>query len=332
MTETHASSTPPDISIILPVFNVGDYVAACLESLLGQDFDGSFELILIDDKSTDNSLEVCREFAARHPQQIRLIACETNGGVSVARNIGLEQARGTYIMFVDPDDLLPPLALASLYGAALAHDADIVKGNLVLFSPNGERPAPDRIPGEITVTGDEVLTTLYEHRLIRGHVGGKMFRRTNLGDLRLTPGVRMAQDLLFFSEMFARAQTLVLIPDTVYRYRKHAGGSTGGKYQRGSYRDWLAAVENCGIWAQTSDQRRAHLGLVVRTLAQIVREAREIDAEHITDVLQTVDQTCRNWDIRLPRLLRERVGLRSLIRYAKLQLALRQIRAAQTRS
>ena len=88
MTESAPSSAPPDISIILPVYNVGEYVEACLESLLRQDFDGSFEMILVDDKSTDNSLEICRGFAERHPGQVRLIACETNGGVSVARNIG----------------------------------------------------------------------------------------------------------------------------------------------------------------------------------------------------------------------------------------------------
>ncbi len=328
MSDLDNSETQPVVSIILPVFNVGKYIEACLESLLQQDFDRDFEVILIDDKSTDDSLVICRDYAERYPQTIYLIACETNAGVSVARNIGLEQARGDYIMFVDPDDLLPEDALRLLYEAARSHDADVVKGNLVLFNPRGEKPAPDRVTRETVVCGESVLTTLYEHRLVRGHVGGKMFRRAGLGALRLSPGVRMAQDLLYFCEMFAQAQTLVLIPRTVYLYRKHPTGSTGRKYERGSYRDWLAAVEKSGIWARTPAQQRAHIDLLVRTLAQIVREARKIEQQQVEDVLQTVDTACRKWDIRLLRLLRAGMGLRPLTRYARLLLALRQIRGS----
>ena len=315
------------ISLILPVYNVAAYVEECLDSLLGQVFESDFEIILIDDKSTDGSLEICRRFAENHPQQIVLIACESNAGVSVARNLGLERARGEYLMFVDPDDLLPADALGLLYRAARRHDADIVKGNLVLFSPKGEKYAPDRVRRETVVRGEDVLTELYRHRLVRGHVGGKMFRREGLGELRLSAGVRMAQDLLYFSEMFAAADRLVLIPETVYRYRKHAGGSTGRKYVRGSYRDWLDAVERSGSFATTDAQRRAHLGLVVRTLTQIVREARRIDSAYAHEVLDTVETMCRKKRIALRHLLFAGVGPRSLIRYAKLRLALRQMRA-----
>ncbi len=332
MTENDMGDDHPVVSVILPVYNVGRYVGACLDSLLQQDFESAFEMILIDDKSTDDSLAICRDYAGRHPQSIRLIACEANAGVSVARNIGLEQARGDYLMFVDPDDLLPRDSLQLLYRAARAHDADIVKGNLVLFNPKGEKPAPDRVERETVIAGDRVLTTLYQHRLVRGHVGGKLFRRAGLGDLRLSPGVRMAQDLLYFCEMFAMAQTLVLIPETIYRYRKHSTGSTGRKYERGSYRDWLAAVENSGSWARTPAQQQAHLDLLVRTLAQIVREARKIEPQYIEDVLRTVDAARRDWDIRLPRLLRAGMGLRSLTRYARLLLALRQVRRSQPRT
>ena len=332
MTAEIESQAAVSISLILPVYNVAAYVEECLDSLLRQDFDYAFEIILIDDGSTDGSLEICRRFAEAHPQRIELIACDSNAGVSVARNLGLERARGEYLMFVDPDDLLPADALEHLYSAARRHDADIVKGNLVLFSPKGEKYAPDRVRRETVVRGEAVLTELYRHRLVRGHVGGKLFRREGLGGLRLSAGVRMAQDLLYFCEMFAAAERLVLIPETVYRYRKHASGSTGRKYERGSYRDWLDAVERSGSFAATDAQRIAHLGLVVRTLTQIVRETRRIVPAYARDVLDTVDAICREKRIELRHLLFSGVGPRSLIRYAKLRIALRQMRAGLSRS
>ena len=270
---------------------------------------------------------VCREFAGRHADTFKLIESPANAGVSNARNLGLEQARGDYLMFVDPDDILPPSALADMYDAARTEGADIVKGNLLLFNDKGSQPAPDRVDRRQLVRGDAVLTTLYEHARVRGHVGGKLFRRDKFGSLRFTLGVRMAQDLLYFSEMFARADSLLLLDRDVYLYRKHATGSTGGKYERGSYIDWLNAVERCGEFAHSAAQRRAHKGLLLRTLAQIARECRKIEPASAAPVLEVIEQKCEQWNMRLADLLlRDKLRLRELARYVKLQLALSQIR------
>ena len=163
--------------------------------------------------------------------------------------------------------------------------------------------------------------------MVRGHVGGKLFRRDKFGELRFTTGVRMAQDLLYFSQMFAAAESLLLLDREVYRYRKHSTGSTGGKYERGSYIDWLGAVENSGKFATCDRQKRAHKGLMVRTMTQIARECRKIPASSAAPVLEVIDQKCRQWKIGLLQLiLRDRLGLRTVSRYIKLQLALKQIR------
>ena len=320
-------AAPPDISLILPVYNVARYLPECLESIVAQDFSGRIEALLIDDASTDGSVEACRRFASARPELFRLIECPRNGGVSVARNLGLERARGRYLAFVDPDDVLPVAALSKLHAAAEKHAADIVKGNLVLFDEAGERPAPDRVRSTTAIAGEAVLTTLFEHARIRGHIGGKLLRRESCADIRFPVGVRMAQDLLYFSEVFARADSLLLIDEIVYRYRKHAAGSTGGKYLRGSYLDWLEAVERAGDFARSPGQRRAHRGLQVRTLAQIARETRNIPSADATSVLAVIEQRIRQWRIDLPQLLwRDRQGLRTLGRYAKLRLALGRIR------
>jgi len=321
------------ISVIVPVFNVICFIEEGLASLSHQDFSQAWEVILVDDCSTDGSLEICRQFARDYPDKFKLIESPTNGGVSVARNLGLEQAHGRYLMFVDPDDILPPNAMSCMFEAAEHYAADIVKGNLVLFGESGRRPAPDQVHSTTLVTGDDVLTELFEHARVRGHIAGKMYRRDKFGEIRLPVGVRMAQDLLFFSQVFSRARSLLLLNEDVYEYRKHSGGSTGRKYEKGSYIDWLGAVESSGNFAVSRRQKRAHKGLLVRTMAQVARECRKIPATSAAPVLDTIEQKCRRWNIRLFYLIViDRLGLRTISRYIKLQLALRQIRRNLSRS
>lgn len=315
------------LSIIVPVFNVASYIEEGLDSIANQDFKHSYEVILIDDRSTDSSLDICRRYARDQADKFRLIESKANAGVSVARNLGLDQARGRYLMFVDPDDVLPPTALTDLVEAAERHDADIVKGNLVLFDEDERRSAPDRVSRTRLITGDDVLTALYRHRQVRGHVGGKLFRRKVVGHLRFPVGVRMAQDLLYFSEMFSQAGSLLLLNRDVYCYRKHHAGSTGRKYEKGSYIDWLGAVEDSGKFAVGSQQKSAHKDLLLRTMAQIARECRNIPTASAAKVMETIDHKCQQWNLRLlPLVLHDRLGLRSISRYIKLQLAIKQIR------
>jgi glycosyltransferase involved in cell wall biosynthesis len=333
MTSDPQASSELMLSVIVPVFNVAPYVEQGLTSLVNQDFTHACQIILIDDCSSDGSLEICRQFVNDHPGKFELIESRTNGGVSVARNLGLDQARGRYLMFVDPDDILPANAFSCLFDAAEDYAADIVKGNLVLFDEDSRKAAPDQVHSTALITGDAVLTELFEHARVRGHIAGKIYRRDKFGELRLPVGVRMAQDLLFFSQVFSRAQSLLLLNQDVYEYRKHAGGSTGRKYEKGSYIDWLDAVERSGDFAAGRRQKLAHKGLMLRTMTQIARECRKIPPTSARSVLDTIEQKCRQWNIRLFDLVVvDRLGLRSISRYIKLQLALRQIKHNLSRS
>ena len=315
------------LSIVVPVFNVAPYLRQGLESVLQQNFSQAYEVILVDDCSSDDSLAICREFSRRHPGVFQLIESTENAGVSVARNKGLARARGRYLMFFDPDDILPEATLDHICRAAEEYSADIVKGNLVLFDDSGQRAAPDQVKRTTLVSDGDVLTTLFEHSRVRGHIGGKLYRRDRFANLRFPVGVRMAQDLLFFSEMFAGADSLLLLDRDVYHYRKHPHGSTGRKYEKGSYIDWLFAVEQSGKFAATGEQLRAHRGLLLRTMVQIARECRKISPQSAAAVLQVIDQKCAQWNLGFADLLlRDKPRLRNIGRYVKLQLALRQIR------
>ena len=321
------SSNMPMISVIVPMFNVEAYLIECLDSLAAQDFVGSTEVIVIDDCSTDDSLMLCRDWMQKAPPGFVLIENGQNQGVSVTRNRGLEHARGKYFMFVDPDDVLPADALSSLIEAAESSAVDIVKGNNVIFGRSGERPASYNVGRNLRYQGEDVLTVLYEHDRVRGHPWGKLFRRDRLGAFRFPVGVRMAQDLLYCSEVFAHARSLLLIDRTVYRYRNRDSGSTGSKFRSGSYLDWLNAVEKTAAFATRPRQLRGHRQLLLRTATQLARECRHLPVDQAAPVLVEIEALCERWQLQLSRiLLRDRLGLRSIGRYLKLRLALAQAR------
>ena len=316
------------LSIIVPVFNVAPYVEDCLKSITAQDFGPSYEVILINDCSTDASLDICRRFVeSHHLSNFKILDNIENQGVSITRNRGLDAARGRYFMFIDPDDMLPAGALSALYEAAEKHQADIVKGNNSIFDDHGETEAAYNVDHTSLTEGDQILTTFYEHGKVRGHPWGKLFRQSRLGSYRFPVGVRMAQDLFYCTEVFAKATSLVLLNKEVYRYRNRDSGSTGSKFKSGSYLDWLDSVERTGEFASSAQHRRAHKNLLLRTLTQLARECRKLPAEQAREVLKVIEQRREKWNIRLLQLIfNDRLGARPVSRYFKMRLAIHEIR------
>ncbi|MDH3760539.1 MAG: glycosyltransferase [Gammaproteobacteria bacterium] len=319
----------PVISVIVPMYKVANYVQECLDSIADQDFEETCEIIVVNDCSPDDSGKICRNWISTHSTTVKYIENERNMGVSSSRNRGLEAAEGEYFMFVDPDDVLPRHAMSALYQAAESFNVDIVKGNNTIFTRTSETEARYNVGSSKLVENDAILTTLYEHDRVRGHPWGKLFRREQLGCFRFPVGVRMAQDLFYCSEVFANARSLLLLDKNVYRYRKHDSGSTGRKFESGSYIDWLEAVEATAQFARNRSHLRAHKNLLVRTMTQLAREARKLPSDQAQEVLSDFEQRCRKWRIQLPGLiLRDKLGLKSLSRYIKMRLAIRQIRSS----
>ena len=116
----------PKVSVIIPVYNVEKYLAVCLESLLIQTFT-DFEVIVVDDCSTDNSLAIAESYLERFGGRLKIFSLEENtGSGAVPRNVGLEVASGKYVYFVDDDDLLIDIALDTLFNYAEEYQAQVV--------------------------------------------------------------------------------------------------------------------------------------------------------------------------------------------------------------
>lgn len=213
-------TTEPQITVIVAVHNVQAYIAACIKSLLQQEFT-DFEALVIDDGSTDQSRAEAETAAAGDPR-IRILSY-ANGGLSAARNRGLDLARGEFIAFVDGDDRVEPGYLARMHAALLADGGNLVSCGLRYVSPSGVAGPPH--PGlHGTEPGAQTGSdTVERHDLgnwcevIRHFPSAwnKLYRRSLIGDLRYVEG-NVYEDHAFFWRLAARTDNLLRLPDALY--------------------------------------------------------------------------------------------------------------------
>ena len=205
------------ISIIVPVYNAGQYIIPCLESLLSQTYQ-NIEIILVDDGSTDDSLHICQEYAAQNPC-VRVLHQE-NGGVSAARNAGLAYAQGEFVAFIDADDYVKPDYLAVLLEALKQHDADMVCCNFIEIL-NGETVHinTEKVVRERLVTDKkELLTDFLSRQEAYGTcVWSKLIRR-ELAAKEAFKKIKFGEDAEYMMRLFCRAPRvyLTLYPGYVY--------------------------------------------------------------------------------------------------------------------
>ena len=211
------------ISIIIPVYNAEKYLRQCIESVLAQTF-LDWELILVNDGSKDDSLNICREFAAKD-SRITVID-KPNGGVSSARNRGLEEARGEWITFVDADDWLDADALEIYFDALQRTGADIVKTGYRFLRSTG---ITGKVINEETTLSDksDILALLQES----GYYAfvWNMIVSTNIAkSLQFDETTPWLEDQFYGYECILRANKVTLLPQMVYNYRINEGETLSG--------------------------------------------------------------------------------------------------------
>ncbi len=200
-----------EISVIIPVYNKEAYVEQCFRQLMAQDFD-SFEIIAIDDGSTDGSGKICDKMA-QEDERIRVIHT-ANGGVTAARRKGLEEAQGRYIMFVDSDDELLPGALSTMHQIIEETGADEV---IATYDDQYGRHYDTGRRG--WVKGEEILHDLLSSRLGVCVLWGIIFRRELLDGCMDTPReIRSGEDIMMQIKCLVKQPKIYFIADTIYLY------------------------------------------------------------------------------------------------------------------
>lgn len=209
----HGVSAPPTISVIVPVYNTEQYLHRCIDSVLAQTYQ-DFELLLIDDGSKDSSGAICDEYAVGD-SRVKVFHKE-NGGVSSARNVGLDHARGEWITFVDSDDYIEENFLKSFEGNL---DADLVVGNMVICE-DGKLPSDIKVgilPGIYTHIQSALKGNLTNHAFCAPW--GKLFYKECIGDLHFDVRMTICEDTKFVYNYIAKAKDMrILSTDEASHY------------------------------------------------------------------------------------------------------------------
>lgn len=206
------------ISIIVPIYNVEKYLNDCIESIINQTYK-NLEIILVNDGSTDSSLEICEEYA-RNYENIKVIN-KKNGGVSDARNKGLENATGTYIIFIDSDDYLAPNSCEILYDAIKESNVEFVTANFAFTNNDGtpwKRPMFSDKFKRTYISIDDYKKSFY---LLNCGIWNKIFKRDFIEKNKLRFEKNLpSEDDIFVTLAFIKAKNSYYVDDVVYYYRQ----------------------------------------------------------------------------------------------------------------
>ena len=212
----------PKLSIITLIYNNETYLARCLDSILSQSYT-DFELLLVDDGSTDNSGAICEEYAQKDPR-IKVFHRE-NGGISAARNTGLDNAQGEWIYQMDSDDELIHNGLQTLMDC-ISEDVDVVMGGYEQYDLDGNLIETEKNHATLTLSRRDSLLALFTghsiHYSYLGYVWIRLFRNRIIQDhtLRFDTTVRFKEDALFVTEYLCKSNGKTRFTTTpVYRYK-----------------------------------------------------------------------------------------------------------------
>lgn len=195
------------ISIIIPVYNAGKTIDGCVESVLKSTY-SDFEILIIDDGSNVETAEECDKVALKD-HRIKVIHQE-NGGVSKARNCGIENAKGKFITFVDADDTVDSDLLASMMNAMRQEQADVVITGHRECYDDGSFKECFCSEKESIKCGTEILSEFFTTNNISWTVWAKLYTRSIIGDVRFQVGKRIAEDMYFNYEILKKAKTVRL--------------------------------------------------------------------------------------------------------------------------
>lgn len=211
------------VSVIIPAYNIEDYIGRCLDSIISQTYK-NLEIIVVDDGSRDYTGEILDNYAKKD-RRIKVIHKE-NGGVSSARNKGIEAAEGDYIGFIDGDDLIEPEMYKTLVDLLEEENADIAHcGYQMVF--------PDRIDyyhntGKKKIqTTEEGLKDLLSGEMIEPGLVNKIYKKELIKNCRLNETVKINEDLLMNYQLFKLSQKSVYYDITPYSYMIRSSSATG---------------------------------------------------------------------------------------------------------
>ncbi len=262
------------ISIIVPVYNVEPYLERCINSILGQTY-ANLEILLINDGSTDNSGVICDEYAKKDTR-IKVVH-KNNGGVSSARNLGLEVATGEYIGFIDSDDYIEPTMFEELYNKAKTENADMAICGFKQVHVNGITKV-NNVDFTISWEKENIIKNYFTQGVVKELMYApvnKLYKKTFIGNLRFCEKYRMGEDILFLFQCIEKMNKIACVDGVFYNYvmRENSAMTSPFSQKRLEYIYAIREIENICIEKHPYAVNRAKEWVykhVLNTLRQII--------------------------------------------------------------
>lgn len=220
------------VSIVMPIYNAEDWIKNAIQAIQNQTYE-SWELILIDDGSTDSTLKLCKKYSSLD-KRIQVYSQE-NQGPSSARNFGLSKIKGDYFLLIDSDDLLPENSIEKYICALIENDADIAIGGFIKNNIFKCEKTKINIKNKIVFSIDNNLNILELETLLNNGLmasnWNKMYRN-KFFNLRFNESLSINEDVLYSLEALYQSSKVVVIPDIVYEYKIQNSNSVSLKFHQ----------------------------------------------------------------------------------------------------
>lgn len=214
------------ISIIVPVYNVELYLRKCVKSILAQTFKDK-EIILVDDGSTDGSADICDELSTRY-SSVKVIH-KKNGGLSSARNVGLDNAKGDFVAFVDSDDTISIRMYDELYEGMILNHADVgICGRYYVYEDGTKLKRYKESSSNKVLTSEEAILEMNSFKSFDMAAWDKLYNRKIFDGLRFPEG-KLSEDFFIMYKIFDRASKIFYTPKPLYNYLQRENSISHGK-------------------------------------------------------------------------------------------------------
>lgn len=213
------------ISVIIPIYNIEEYVSRCVESVLRQSYK-NIEIILIDDGSTDSSGQLCDEYEAQDERIV--VVHKSNGGLSDARNVGIDIATGKYLVFVDGDDWISERHIELLYADLISSSADIsICSCSISYDGNNAFTHPQK-KIHFVMGSEETIEKMLFSRYFSVSAPFKLYKRVLFNGIRFPVG-KLYEDMYTTYKVVQKAERIVFSNDNTYSYFQRVGSITSQK-------------------------------------------------------------------------------------------------------
>ena len=226
-----------DISVIIPIYNVEQYLKRCVDSVLRQQ-EISLEIILVDDGSTDSSGKICDDYAAKN-SNVKCLHIQ-NGGPATAKNRGYDIAKGNYVAFIDSDDEIRHDMFSVMLKSGYQHNADIVCCNYIQVDEDGNISHTQHTGEEYVLNQDEALKAILIKDKIYSQCWTKIYKREMLesNHIKNTEGLKTEEDFIYNIQAFACSQIVCIVDKPLYIYT-HRNKSLSKDYYRNHINQYI---------------------------------------------------------------------------------------------